>query len=226
MTAQPTAADDPPAEFVIETSVASPPVTELPEPIASETSHPTDLDAAVEPPKDTLAEMQAETPKNVLPFRPPGDAKPPSLTPVENSAFNELARQLSARLENENGNETTQAVTGLDETVVENAASTDAADSGSFTGSRERCSGAAGMAGTLRAAGARRKQARQGAARLAAGRHSDLPARPAALRQSRLPHADRAIRACMRWKMPAASTRSMSSPASPTRPRRRTPARR
>ncbi|MBR1225310.1 PAS domain S-box protein [Bradyrhizobium sp. AUGA SZCCT0176] len=126
VTAQPTAADDPPAEFVIETSVASPPVTELPEPIASEISHPTDLDAAVEPPKDTLAEMQAETPKNVLPFRPPGDAKPPSLTPVENSAFNELARQLSARLENENGNETAQAVTGLDETVVENTASTDA----------------------------------------------------------------------------------------------------
>ena len=103
------------------------PCTELPEPIASETSHPTDLDAAVDTPKDTLAEMQAETPKNVLPFRPPGDAKPPSLTPVENSAFNELARQLSARLENEMGNETTQAVTGLDETVVENAASTDAA---------------------------------------------------------------------------------------------------
>ncbi|MBR1191286.1 PAS domain-containing sensor histidine kinase [Bradyrhizobium sp. AUGA SZCCT0160] len=123
VTAQPTAADDRPAEFVIETSVASPPVTELPEPIASETSHPTDLDAAVDTPKDTLAETQAETPKNVLPFRPPGDAKPPSLTPVENSAFNELARQLSARLENENGNE---AVTGLDETVVENAAPTDA----------------------------------------------------------------------------------------------------
>jgi PAS domain S-box-containing protein len=35
----------------------------------------------------------------VLPFRPPGEPKPPSLTPVENSAFNELARQLSARLE-------------------------------------------------------------------------------------------------------------------------------
>ena len=48
-----------------------------------------------------------ETPKNVLPFRPlgeakSGEAKSPVLTPVENSAFNELARQLSARLENEN----------------------------------------------------------------------------------------------------------------------------
>jgi len=80
----------------------------------------------VDSPKDTLAEVQTETSKNVLPFRPPGDAKPPSLTPVENSAFNELARQLSARLETEMGSETTPAVTGLDETVVENMASTDA----------------------------------------------------------------------------------------------------
>ncbi len=43
----------------------------------------------------------AEAPGNVLPFRPPGDARPPALTPVENSAFNELARQLSARLDND-----------------------------------------------------------------------------------------------------------------------------
>jgi PAS domain S-box-containing protein len=42
-----------------------------------------------------------ETPKNVLPFRCPTDLRPPSLTPVENNAFNELARQLSARLEGE-----------------------------------------------------------------------------------------------------------------------------
>ena len=44
-----------------------------------------------------------ETPKNVLPFRPLGEPKSPVLTPVENSAFNELARQLSARLESDNG---------------------------------------------------------------------------------------------------------------------------
>ncbi|MGH6751250.1 MAG: PAS domain S-box protein, partial [Bradyrhizobium sp.] len=124
-------AEEDPAQFVIETSVA--PFTELPEPIASETSHPTDLDAAVDTPKDTLtdtltdtlAETQAETSKNVLPFRTPGDTKPPALTPVENSAFNELARQLSARLETEMGSETTPAVSGLDETVVEHIASTD-----------------------------------------------------------------------------------------------------
>ena len=60
-------------------------------------------------------ETPVEIPKNVLPFRPPGEsksgesklsvgeAKSPGLTPVENSAFNELARQLSARLESETG---------------------------------------------------------------------------------------------------------------------------
>ena len=44
-----------------------------------------------------------------MPFRPPGETKPPSLSPVENTAFNELARQLSARLETENGNEASPA---------------------------------------------------------------------------------------------------------------------
>ena len=58
-----------------------------------------------------------------MPFRPIGDAKPPSLTPVENSAFNELARQLSARLETEMGAEPRPHVTGFDDTVVEKAAS-------------------------------------------------------------------------------------------------------
>ncbi len=61
------------------------------EPNASETSPQTDLETAV------------DTPKNVLPFRPVSDPKSPALTQVENSAFNELARQLSARLDNENG---------------------------------------------------------------------------------------------------------------------------
>jgi PAS domain S-box-containing protein len=48
-----------------------------------------------------------ETPPNVVPFRLAGDARSlgdqrsPTLTPVENSAFNELARQLSERLERE-----------------------------------------------------------------------------------------------------------------------------
>jgi PAS domain S-box-containing protein len=92
---------------------------ESPVPIASEPSHRTGLEMPVEPPNEILT----ETPKNVLPFRPPGDAKPPSLTPVENSAFNELARQLSARLETEMGGDATPEVTGIDETVVEEPAS-------------------------------------------------------------------------------------------------------
>jgi len=72
---------------------SSPP--QSPDPTAIATSPPTDLETPVETPKEML--------RNVLPFRPLGEPKSPALTPVENSAFNELARQLSARLENENG---------------------------------------------------------------------------------------------------------------------------
>ena len=59
---------------------------------------------------DILTETPTELPpddalKNVVPFRPAGETKSLSLSPVENTAFNELARQLSARLEIENGNE-------------------------------------------------------------------------------------------------------------------------
>lgn len=75
------------------------PVAEPPEPITEANSHPTDPETPV------------ETPPNVVPFRAPGDLRSlsdqrslgdqrsPTLTPVENSAFNELARQLSERLE-------------------------------------------------------------------------------------------------------------------------------
>ncbi|WP_291685978.1 PAS domain-containing protein [Bradyrhizobium sp.] len=71
---------------------------EWPAPDAVETSPPTDLETPVETP--------VEIPKNVLPFRPlgepkMGEPKSPVLTSVESSAFNELARQLSARLESE-----------------------------------------------------------------------------------------------------------------------------
>lgn len=72
-----------------------------------ENSRSTDLDRPVDTPEETLeqassnksAEPPAQPPHNVLPFRPAGEAKPPSLSPVENSAFDELARQLSARLD-------------------------------------------------------------------------------------------------------------------------------
>jgi PAS domain S-box-containing protein len=82
--AEPAAADTP-------SDAVSPASAESSAPLASENSPPTDLETSV------------ETPKNVLPFRPPGDSKLPALTPVENNAFNELARQLSARLEAETG---------------------------------------------------------------------------------------------------------------------------
>jgi PAS domain S-box-containing protein len=70
-----------------------------PAPPRFETSIPTDLETVVE----TLTESQAEMPRNVVPFRPVNEPKAPVLTSVENSAFNELARQLSARLESKNG---------------------------------------------------------------------------------------------------------------------------
>ncbi|WP_375310962.1 PAS domain S-box protein [Bradyrhizobium sp. A5] len=76
---------------------------ELPEPVPEANSHKPEPETPV------------ETPPNVVQFRPAGDARSPSdqrsptLTPVENSAFNELARQLSERLEREH--ETIAAVT-------------------------------------------------------------------------------------------------------------------
>ena len=84
---------------------------ELPNPIAIETSHQTDLETAVETPRETSKETSKEAPKNVLPFRPIGESKSPVLTPVENSAFNELARQLSARLDSEDGTSAATPVT-------------------------------------------------------------------------------------------------------------------
>ncbi len=75
----------------------------------SETSHPAPADPASSAgaaPSESLQQptepdTAVEPPKNVLPFRSPVDLKPPPLTPVENNAFNELARKLSARLEGE-----------------------------------------------------------------------------------------------------------------------------
>ena len=51
----------------------------------------------------TTPEPPVETPGNVVPFRPQADTRLPALSPVENNAFDELARQLSERLENGNG---------------------------------------------------------------------------------------------------------------------------
>jgi PAS domain S-box-containing protein len=74
---------------------------ELSVPLASETSHQTDLATRdlENQELENQVDPKVETPKNVLPFRPIGDTKSPVLTPVENNAFNELARQLAERLE-------------------------------------------------------------------------------------------------------------------------------
>jgi PAS domain S-box-containing protein len=86
---EPVAEAPPPPEVPPAPEPEPTPEPELPEPTRDANSHPTDLETPV------------ETPPNVVPFRSPGDTRPPTLTPVENSAFNELARQLSERLERE-----------------------------------------------------------------------------------------------------------------------------
>src|SRR5882724_12013734 len=80
-------AAEPPATSDVVSS--APPGT--PASIADDTSPHTELDEFV------------EMPENVVPFRPIGEPKSPALTPVENNAFDELARQLSARLDRDNG---------------------------------------------------------------------------------------------------------------------------
>jgi PAS domain S-box-containing protein len=81
--------------------------SESPASITNETSPQTDLDKSVEPPK------------NVLPFRLVGEPRSPALTPVENSAFNELARQLAARLERDDGGSALPTPPIATETAVE-----------------------------------------------------------------------------------------------------------
>src|SRR6185295_15304298 len=129
--AEPTGVASPSSDELPEPIAANTSTTEISaaEPSAAEPSHQKDLETPVEPPKeaveeaveasvqeiakesvkDTLMETATELPAdaaaNVLPFRAPGEAKQPALTPVENNAFDELARQLSARLDTENGNE-------------------------------------------------------------------------------------------------------------------------
>jgi PAS domain S-box-containing protein len=116
-------ADLPAEALPAKPSVASSSISDPSAPIAFETSHQTDLETAVEPPNEPLKPMLADTledtQKNVLPFRPIGESKSPMLTPVENSAFNELARQLSARLDSENGAAAAPEISDTTEAVVD-----------------------------------------------------------------------------------------------------------
>jgi PAS domain S-box-containing protein len=111
-TDQPLPVTEPPAAPDAVASAAQPPSSA---PISFATSPPTDLETAVETPKEVLKEVL----QNVVPFRPIGEPKAPALTPVENSAFNELARQLSARLESENGAPAAANESNPPEAVVE-----------------------------------------------------------------------------------------------------------
>jgi PAS domain-containing protein len=97
---------------------ASPGVPEMSALRETGTSPQTDLEHAV------------DTPKNVLPFRPVNETKSPSLTPVENNAFNELARQLAARLQSESAPAESPAASDVPEPAVEPAAPETAEPSG------------------------------------------------------------------------------------------------
>jgi PAS domain S-box-containing protein len=106
----------------VEPSVASSSLPDLSAPIVYETSQQTDLETSVEPPSELPKPSFEDAPKNVLPFRPIGDSKSPTLTAVENSAFDELARQLSARLEGEIGAPAAPALPDTPEAVADEAA--------------------------------------------------------------------------------------------------------
>ncbi|MDP1585738.1 MAG: PAS domain-containing protein, partial [Bradyrhizobium sp.] len=105
-------ASDSPAEPPDLPAITPSTTPELPAAIAIETSHQTDLETPVE---------SSETLKNVLPFRPISETKSPVLTPVENSAFDELARQLSARLEGESSAAATPDISDAGDAIVEPA---------------------------------------------------------------------------------------------------------
>ncbi len=107
-------ADDPPLQS-LSADIAQPgPVGDsLDDPDTPTTEITTDMTYPNEP------DLTVDNLQNVVPFRP-GDLKSPALTPVENSAFNELARQLSARLEAEIG-VTGEAPTAPAETFSEAA---------------------------------------------------------------------------------------------------------
>ncbi|HEY8335888.1 MAG TPA: PAS domain S-box protein, partial [Tardiphaga sp.] len=94
---------DPPPQSLSADIVQAGPAADHPDKADESDDAPPPVPAvAHEPQQPNQPDTAVEPPKNVVPFRP-GDLKSPALTPVENSAFNELARQLSARLEAETG---------------------------------------------------------------------------------------------------------------------------
>jgi PAS domain S-box-containing protein len=95
------------------------------------TSPPHARQSVVQDPSQPEPEKSLDTPKNVLPFRPVNDTKSPVLTPVENHAFNELAKQLTTRLEAENG-ALTRPWEARESAAEPDRAELDASESGAF----------------------------------------------------------------------------------------------
>ena len=93
--ARPLAADIVPAESEPAPAVQPPAAEDV---MASEPQEPSASIAGEASPSADLDEP-VERAQNVVPFRPIGEPKSPALSPVENNAFNELARQLSERLD-------------------------------------------------------------------------------------------------------------------------------
>ena len=174
-----------------ESDVGSPAPAELPEPIVSETSSQEDLETTVETPTELPEELpedlSAEAPKNVVQFRPIGESRPPSLTPVENNAFNELARELSARLESETGL-LSLASPSITDMIAERSEAHEPA--GEAPADEQPRSEKPEWLIEPEPRAARRSQTRSGSARSAARRRADLSARPVALCQPRVPGTD------------------------------------
>ena len=146
-----------------------------------------------------------EPPQNVVPFPLANETRMPSLSAVENHAFDEIARRLTEKFD-ERGAHRPTGTPGIAEMLNQRAA---------LRADRTRGAGqgrTAGVADRGRDAGAWRQRARPDAARPDTVRHSDLPARPAALRQPRISRSHGIRQACTRCRRPAVSTRCTSSP--------------
>lgn len=70
-----------------------------PAPVRAEPPAPPVAPTVETPPLEIVAKRPEPTPDNVLRFPSPDSSRPPMLSPTENRAFDELARQLSARLD-------------------------------------------------------------------------------------------------------------------------------
>ncbi len=94
------------ADIVLSAPVQHPPAAERS--IASRRRSEAPALVLVESSPETDLEQRVETPANVVPFRPVGELRLPALTQGENSAFDEIARQLSARLDPTSGTASAQ----------------------------------------------------------------------------------------------------------------------